>query len=203
MLRALIFKNNDTPENPTKIGKVSSALQRMIYSFTMSGKVGILKGYGNECSIKQSNVSELGTTAVTFNKGAVVVYGGICLLEQDTVLNVPNVANGSIGVLVDLSKEAGQEVELYAGDSPSAKKDNLQDKENDGVYYFELYKYSVTGVQFSAISKTNEFIQPNENLSKILDGSLPVPKASQIVPVASGVDYLTFYVGTNLVRLEW
>lgn len=209
-LIGIIFKNDDKPatqDKPaelSKTGRVSSELGRMIYSFTLSDKVGILKDYGNEISIKGNSIpSERGITEVTFNKGAVSIYGGIGIVEQDTILEVPNVSNGSIGILVDLGAEAGKEMIFYAGDSPSPKRDNLQDNEKDGIYYFELYKYSVTGSQFSIISKTNQFIRPNSALASVLDGTTSVPKANQIVPSSVEDNSISFYVGSHLVKLEW
>lgn len=202
MLIPLIFKNNDTDDRKTKIGKVNSILARMIYSFTLSKKVGILEGYGNEMSIKSTAVGNF-DTVITFNKGAFSVYGGIVLIEQDTEWTIPNVTNGSIGVEINLNEEPGYEVCFYAGDNPPASRDNLQDNETQGVYYFEIYRYSVTGGTFTQLSKTTQKIKSNANLGDILDGTIAVPKANVIVPSATTSNSVSFYVGENLVKLEW
>lgn len=203
MIIPLIFKNNDTESVKTKIGKVSSKLARMIYSFTLGGKIGILKDYGGECSIKQSVVGNLGTTTVTFNKGALSVYGGIIYIEQDTTLEVPNETNGSIGVVIDLSANAGLEAVFYAGANPPSYSDNLQNNESNGKYYFELYKYTVAGTTFTVTSTTNKFIYSNSYLGNVIEGNQAVPKASRVEASASTSNSVSFYVGENLVRLEW
>lgn len=203
MLRPLIFKNNDTETVKTKIGKVSSQLARMIYSFTLSGKVGILKDYGSECSIAQSVVGGLGKTTVTLNKGAVSIYGGIIYIEPNTTIEVPNVTNGSIGIYVDLSENAGKEAVFKAGENPPTDTDDLQANETTGKYYFELYKYSVSGSTFSTTSKTDKYIYSNKYLGDVIEGSQPVPKANQIVPSATTSNSVSFYIGEKLVKMEW
>jgi hypothetical protein len=200
MLVGLTFKNNDTEQVKTKIGKVSSSLQRMINSYFFSDKVGILKGYANECSIFNQVVGTLGKTTITFNKGALSIYGGVVLIEQGTTLEIPNVANGSIGVYVDLSQEAGKEVSFYAGANPPTDADNLQDNEITGKYYFELYEYSVSGTTFTITSKTDKFIVENEDFTS---GETAVAKANKIVPSETTNNSVSFYLGENIVRLEW
>lgn len=206
MLIPLIFKNNDTEEQKTKIGKVSSKLARMIYSQNLSGKVGIFKGYGNELSFPQPAVGSPNTT-ITFNKGALSVYGGIVYVEQGTTLAVPNVANGSIGVYIDLTQEAGNEVSFYAGDNPPTDEDNLQDNETTGKYYFELYKYNVSGTTFRTTSKTEKFIESQSEITdkfnKILDGTRSVPRASKVDAFQTSDNSVSFYVGDNYIYMEW
>ena len=207
MIIPLIFKNNDTETQKTKIGKVSSKLARMIYAQNLSGKVGIFKGYGNECSIYQSVVGSLGKTTITFNKGAISIYGGIVYIEQGTTLEVPNETNGSIGIYVDLSQEAGNEVSFYAGGNPPTDVDNLQDNETTGKYYFELYKYSVSGTTFKTISKTDKIIEPQsdltDKLNKIVEGTNPVPRASKVDAIINSDNSIGFYVGDNYIVMEW
>ena len=195
----MIFKNNDTVETKTKIGRVTSTMQRMINSFLFSGKVGILKGYANECSIA-SSIGGASTTTITFNQGALSIYGGVILIEQGTILEVPNVANGSIGIYVDLSRGAGNEATFYAGANAPTDADNLQDNEVAGKYYFELYKYSVTGTTFTQTQKTDKFINENEDYGS---GEKAVAKANQIVPSSVGLNSVSFYVGDNVIRMEW
>ena len=199
----LIFKNNDTENVKTKIGKVSSKLARMIYSFTLSNKVGILKGYGGECSIFNKVVGGLGKTTITFNKGALSVYGGIVLIEQGTELEVPNVTNGSIGVYIDLTKGAGEEVSFKAGLDTPTDSDDLQANETTGKYYFELYKYSVSGTTCTITETTDKFIESNQYFGNVINGTQSVPKASKIVPSATSENSVSFYLGDNVVRMEW
>lgn len=205
MLIPLIFKNNDTEAVKTKIGKVSAKLQRLINSYLFIDKVGILDGYGNNCNIQLPVVvGTLGKTTITFDKGALSIYGGVVYIEQGTTLEIPNVTNGSIGIYVDLSNnpgnEPGFEVSFYAGDNPPTDTDNLQDNEVTGKYYFELYKYSTAGNNFEILKKTNKIIKTavdysNENNS--------VAKANKIVPSATTDNSVSFYIGDNVIRLEW
>lgn len=203
----LIFKNNDTENIKTKIGKVSSKLARMIYSHNLTGKVGILKSYGNECNISNQVVGSLGKTTITFDKGALSVYGGIVYIEQGTTLEIPNVSNGSIGVYVDLTQQAGNEVSFYAGNDVPTDKDNLQNNENSGKYYFELYTYTVSGTSFTILSKTDLFIKPQseitESLERILDSTNAVPRASRLDAVSQTENSVSFYIDNNLIRMEW
>ena len=154
MLVPVTFKNNDTETIKTKIGKVSQQKARLIYCNALAKQVGIIENYKNtsgaeSCSIINPNnisKSQDGTKfIVKFNKGAVSIYGGIGVIEQGTEFEVANVntSKGSLGIRVDLSKSAGEEMVFYAK-TTALDKDNLLVDEQGGAYDLELYTYSIT-----------------------------------------------------------
>lgn len=166
MLIPLIFKNNDTDEIKTKIGKVTPVLARALYAYGLSGKTGILKDYASECSITKpiDYTSSPNYARLTFNKGILSICGGIIFIEQGTefivdgVYGIPvgnNVASGSLGIKVDLSKLEGEEVSFFYK-TGSLIQNDLQENEIDGVYEFEIYKYSIVNGVLTLTQKNEE-----------------------------------------------
>ena len=150
-----------------KSGKVSTITARMLYANTFSGKVGIVKGYKrddetDELSFGYDNTASTPTTfRLVFNKGAVSIYGGIGIIEQGTTYDVPKgLTNNSLGIRINLSNPAGQEMEWYVKPSTEElRKDDLQMHDTDGVYEFEICKITTTGDTPTVSEKTTQYIQ--------------------------------------------
>lgn len=168
MLVPVTFKNNDTATEKFKTGKVSTQTARMLYANTFSGKVGIVKGYK-----KDKNTDELSLIGgqkeqggsmwrLKFNKGAVSIYGGVGIIEQDTFTDfiVPNnITNYSFGIKVDLGETGQQQMNFYCKPSSEALvQQDLQINDVDGIYEFELFKITTTGENPTTSSKTDKYI---------------------------------------------
>lgn len=163
MLIPVTFKNNDTETVKTKVGKVSTQTARMLYANTFSDKVGIVKGYKKDDNTEELSI--IGATPVgdemmlTFNKGAVSIYGGIGIIEQGTTVNVPqNITDYSFGIVVNLGNQAGSEMKFYCKPSGELRQDDLQINDVDGVYEFELFKITTTASTANTSSKTTKYI---------------------------------------------
>lgn len=179
MLIPLIFKNNDTESLSTKIGKVPPNMARALYSFGLVKKTGILKDYASECSITApiDYNSNVGYARVTFNKGLISVCGGIIYIEQGTTFDIPvtsDMQNASLGVRIDLSRDAGNEVNFFYK-TGSLIQNDLQANEVDGMYEFEIYKFNVSGGLLTLTYKTTETCASVESvLAGVANGDYPV-----------------------------
>lgn len=175
-LKPKTFKNNDTAERKTKIGKITPVDARLFNAFGLSKKVGVFKGYGGDCRAINTMVTANNdnTYSIILNKGAICIYGGIAIIEQGTTITVPNTySNGSFGVRVNLQNSAGAEMQFYyKSQSEALIQNDLQEDEVSGIYEFELYKYSISGsiLTLTQGSNFNDVILSNEEQFNILIG---------------------------------
>lgn len=156
MLIPLTFKNNDTESVKTKIGKITTQSARMMYDNTFSKEVGIISNYKKDDLTESCSIASTETIGnnirLTFNKGAVNIYGGLGVIEQGTTFDIPkttDIANGSLGIKVNLSHQAGSEMMFYYKDNQTLQQDNILIDEQAGVYELELYKFSLSGGIFT------------------------------------------------------
>ena len=171
MLIPLTFKNNDTTSVKTKIGKITPQSARMMYSNSFSKEVGIIENYKKDNETESCSIASTETignnTRITFNKGAVIIYGGIGVIEQGTIFDIPrttDIVNGSLGIKIDLSKSAGSEMEFYYKSSQTLQQDNILLNEQTGIYELELYKFSISGGVFSLGDRNaNQIVETNES----------------------------------------
>ena len=160
------FKHS-TETGKEKSGKVSTITARMLYANTFSGKVGIVKGYKKDDATDELSVSYDSSASTStqfrlvFNKGAVSIYGGVGIVEQGTIFDVPKgLTNYSLGIKIDLTQPAGNEMMFYyKPSSESLIQQDLQIRDTDGVYEFELFKITTTGSTPSVTEKTTQYIQ--------------------------------------------
>ena len=160
------FKHS-TDEDKKKSGKVSTVTARMLYANTFSDKVGIVKGYKkddatDELSVAYDNTATTSTSfRLVFNKGAVSIYGGIGIVEQGTIYDIPKgLSNYSFGIKVDLKQSAGNEMGFYYKPSTEGlEQQDLQIHDTDGVYEFELFKVTTTGDVPAISEKSTQFIK--------------------------------------------
>lgn len=212
MLIPLIFKNNDTDSVKTKIGKVTPNMSRLLYAYSLRGKTGILKDYASECSITipVDYASNIGYGRVTFNKGVLSVCGGIVYIEQGTTFDIPvtsDMQNASLGVRVDLSRDAGNEVEFFYK-TGSLTQNDLQDNETSGVYEFDIYKFNVTSGLITLTQKTDKVCTSIDQLIEDLEtGVVKVKEAEKATKIiysstaptsAPNENELIIYVGSTL-----
>lgn len=155
-LKPKTFKNNDTAERKTKIGKITPADARLFNAYELSKKVGIFSGYGGNCTAINTTITANAdnTYSIVLNKGAIGIYGGIGIIEQGTSINIPSsITQGSFGVRVNLQNSAGAEMQFYyKAQSEALVQNDLNADEVSGIYEFELYKYSISG---SVMTLTN------------------------------------------------
>lgn len=200
MLIASTFKNNDTASVKSKTGKVTPAIARAqniqsVYYKTKTTiptdkKAGILKDYGGECTATMSNNGI--TASITFAKGLVVVCGGYIYIEAGTTfstdsgegLPIVNNTSGKLGVKVDLTQPAGQEVKFFYK-TTALTQDDLQSNEQ-GTYEFALYDYTIDSVGQVNLTKTNSYVYgANQVIDMLINGQITVNKATLS-------DYITF-----------
>lgn len=170
MLRAYTFDDNiDIP----------SWADAGFYSMLLTKQTGIWNKY-NKCDVTAPidySVSGYGT--IKFNSGAINICGRVIYIDADTELAIPLTATstGSIGVKVDLSQAVGEQVDFYSKTTQSLTQQDLNENKN-GVYEFEIFKYTSNGVSIT-LTKQNNLIEP---LSEILevDGAT-IKKATEAV----------------------
>lgn len=220
MLIPITFKNNDKPAVTneageitkqaivTKIGKVTPAIARMIYANALSTETGIIQEYksANASSCSIATYETVGNKIrVTFNKGAFSIYGGIGIIESGTTFDIDksvDISNGSLGVRVNLGNEAGEEMSFYAKDANTLQKDNLLLNEQNGIYDFELYKFTLTnGVFVLGTKNTTDIVIPNNNLlDDIISGEQQVGRLKTSKITANSIE---FRVGDNTIYMRW
>lgn len=170
MLIPITFKNNDTLTEKTKIGKTTPAQARLMNSYGLSRQVGIFHNYGGDCLAKSMSIGANADNSFTvyLNKGAVSIYGGIAIIEENTPVNIKNnITNGSFGIKVNLNNTAGSEMTFYTKSQNDAlDKNDLQGDETGGIYEFELYKYSISGSNLTLTegADLNKKIYTNQQL---------------------------------------
>lgn len=216
-LIGLVVKNNDTEAVKTKIGKITPALARLFYAISFVKRTGIINGYygisgaGTECDIIGTSITYSGGyVRFKFNKGAFSVCGACGVIEQGTdfkvgsTLGIPvgsNTSTGSMGIKVDLSQPAGSEVSFYYKNSGSLTHDNLLNNETDGIYEFELYKYTISSGVITFTSKTSELIIGLDTLcDNMLDGTFQ-PKIAQSIKIVSTAPTASPEVGTLIIAV--
>lgn len=160
------FKHS-TDEDKKKSGKVSTITARMLYANTFSDKVGIVKGYKkdettDELAVGYDNTATTSNTfRLVFSKGAVSIFGGVGIIEQGTIYDIPKgLSNYSFGIRIDLKQPAGDEMMFYHKPATeSLLQQDLQIYDTDGVYEFELFKITTIGDAPVVSEKTPQFIQ--------------------------------------------
>lgn len=202
------FKNNDTAEVKTKVGKLNTRQARMLFSNFTTKKSGIFKNYRKDSVTEPLTISGTETVgnniSIVFNKGAVSICGGIGIVEQGTRFEIDkntNYTNGSLGIKVDLSKPAGSEMTFYAKNGDTLQTDDLLIQETTGVYELELYKFTlVNGVFTIGARKVNEII---DAVYEFAGDDGVVAKANELVPLSDESGYLSFKVGNHTIGMWW
>ena len=196
----LIFKNDDTViENAdgsttpvySRTGKVPPSMGRAINAYSLYNKCGIFKGYGYNCKADVISTS-FNKTTISIKKGLVSIYGGVILIEDGTTFEFSTSANttGYIGITVDLSKDAGQEVTMFAKTS-GFNKDDLQANEVTGKFDLILFKYTSSAdgtVNNDNLKYYNQFTQTeepafvydaNQVIDLLINGNITVKQAEK------------------------
>lgn len=177
MLIPINYKNNDTPEVKTKIGKMQPFMSRAIMSYLLETKTGIFRDYDDEFTITEpiDYTSRVGYARVTINSGLLAICGGLVYNEDETTFDIPileDTTTGSFGVKVDLGQPAGSEVSFYYDTSGTLTQQDLQTNEISGVYMLELYPYVISEGILTFSSRITPLIVPIKDLFSVVTANI-------------------------------
>lgn len=153
-MRGITFDNEKNP----------AIIDALLNSYSCSNKTGIFKGYGDNCDINTGISYNDSKATVTFKKGALMICGRVCYIQAGDTLEIPLTATttGYFGVKVDLSKSVASDelqYEFFSSTTAPTAKNDLLNKETDGVYYFSIYKYTSNGSALT-VTKIKDYIFP-------------------------------------------
>lgn len=133
----------------SKKGKITPAQHAQVNAWCLAKKTGILDCLG-KCTAKANSYTVIdGVANVVFNSGYVVICGRLVECEEGTTVavNAPTTGtvSGRILIVFNLGGAGEEEFKVIARQGTSAlKQEDLNTKSKDGVYEFELYRYTAT-----------------------------------------------------------
>lgn len=146
--------------------KVPAFLDGAINTMTLAKKTGIINLF-SKCTVTAPiDYTVTGYGTITFNDGAIVICGRVIYIEAGTTLAVPitTTAGGSIGVKVDLNQNAGSQVTFYSKTTQILTQQDLNTNKTNGVYEFEIFKYTSNGTTLVLSYQSASVFDTNENI---------------------------------------
>ena len=160
--------------------KVPTFLDGAINAMALYKQTGIINKF-DKCTVTAPiDYTTTGYGTITFNDGAIVICGRVVYIEAGTTLAIPitTTAGGSIGVKVDLNQNAGSQVAFYSKTTQTLTQQDLNENKTDGIYEFEIFKYTSNGTTLVLTYQTASVFDANETIiDGIIDGTLKVGSA--------------------------
>lgn len=146
--------------------KIPAFLDGAINAMALYKQTGIINKF-DKCTVTAPiDYTTTGYGTITFNDGAIVVCGRVVYIEAGTTLAVPitTTAGGSIGVKVDLNQNAGSQVAFYSKTTQTLTQQDLNENKTDGIYEFEIFKYTSNGTTLVLTYQTASIFDANETI---------------------------------------
>lgn len=155
--------------------KIPAFLDGAINAMALYKQTGIINKF-DKCTVTAPiDYTTTGYGTITFNDGAIVICGRVVYIEAGTTLAIPitTTAGGSIGVKVDLNQNAGSQVAFYSKTTQTLTQQDLNENRADGIYEFEIFKYTSNGTTLTLTYQTASVFDSNEiNINNIIDANL-------------------------------
>lgn len=164
--------------------KVPAFIDGAINTMILYKKTGICDLF-NACTVTAPiDYTTTGYGTITFNDGLIMIYGRGIYIEAGTELAIPitSTSAGSIGVKVDLNQNAGSQVVFYSKTTQTLTQQDLNENKTDGIYEFEIFKYTSNGTTLTLTYQSNSVLESNETiLSGIFDGTYSVKNSENAI----------------------
>lgn len=150
--------------------KIPAFLDGAINAMALYKQTGIINKF-DKCTVTAPiDYTTTGYGTITFNDGAIVICGRVIYIEAGTTLAIPitTTAGGSIGVKVDLNQNAGSQVAFYSKTTQTLTQQDLNENKTDGIYEFEIFKYTSNGTTLTLTYQTASVFDANEDILKIV-----------------------------------